>query len=146
MNILDALWREADVNYRALLERIEAKDLDQSMYLKGRLRGLCFALLPFYRGGAGGFQSEDDIAREIVARHKLGVYDNEQNPKVPGNRMFEGPPSETKPNAPRMTPSEPSYKVSDADLEKIKTSTFPVDLLADIYKLSVSQVEAIQKS
>lgn len=133
MHMLDKLWKEADDQYELL--KAGSDDPEQKGFLKGRLRGLCFALLNYY-GGATGLKTEDDIARMIVSRNKIGCYREGGDQTIPGNRFFQEPPA-------KRAVKIPAH-LSESDIADIKSSSFPIELLASTYDITPTMVKAIQ--
>ena len=111
-------------------------------YDKGEARGIAFALSLYM---VPHFRTSDDIVREAVKRHKMKAAGEEYETPGLGSRTYEPPPGENK-LASRPAPAKmkiPDHLTPD-DIQDIKNSAFPIEMLASTYDTTPPVIKAIK--
>lgn len=159
MTLVEQMWHRLDSIMDELALLPDTTEMDPEEYneaqlfeanLKGKARG-CAEMIAIFMNPH--FTDANEVAREAKrradARKRL---DESYETAGLGQRRYEHPPAVTAEDALKYK-REPIKRgkkspVSEEDAEKIRKAygTFPVDMLAKVYKISEKQVEEIAKS
>jgi hypothetical protein len=146
-SLLSQLWSEMDELTALLL--VGQTTPEESLKAQGRARGVAFSLSLFM---APHLRTEDEVVAEAVKRYQMKQAGEPYETPGLGARIYEPPPGENKysegPSRTRgaVKPQDAWRTKLDPDVvATIKKSTFPVDMLAQVYSLTQAQIRTLQE-
>jgi hypothetical protein len=138
-SIIEKMWAEADRTFELFNSTPDSMDARRDQ-LKGRLRGLCFALSLCM---TPHFNTEDEVAREIIKRNKSGseyetpgIGVRRYEPPVGTASKYEGKKPEVKKNPGNLTDEQVAVIKERAD--------WPEQLLATAFTTNIGIIRQVR--